>query len=97
VHEFGAALCDEVRGRLLASGRFTSAMSRRSTEPASCIDLAERETAYFFYVLEQFRDAAVGRILFVVPASYPTKSRRSCGEEEIELLLEERSSSSPNS
>src|SRR5216117_3554820 len=89
MHEFGTALRDEVRAVLLLQTLHVGDVAEEHRALPARIDLARARNGVFLDVLEQFRDAAVGRIFFVVR---PVPSENLVGlaaEEEIELLLEE--------
>src|SRR5688572_16309835 len=72
-----------------ARKRFTSAMSRSSTEPCQLVSTSPQRETTFLNLLEQPGDAAVGTSFVVVG---PVRCENLIGlapEQEIELLLEE--------
>src|SRR5688572_31419908 len=70
--------------------RFTSAMSRRSTEPCQLVSTPpERETAYFLISLKSFRDAAMRSVFVVVRPIRRENLVGLAAEQEIEFLTEE--------
>src|SRR5947199_3692037 len=89
MHELGTALRDEVRTVLLLQTLHVGDVSEEHRAPPARIDLARARNRVLFDLVEQFRDAAVGRIFVVVR---PVRCERLVGlaaEEEIELLLKE--------
>src|SRR6266849_5396492 len=89
MHEFGTALRDEVSAVLLLQTLHVGDVAEEHRALPARIDLARARNGVFLDVLEQFRDAAVGRIFVVVR---PVRGENLVGlaaEEEIELLLED--------
>src|SRR5205814_1972211 len=89
VHELGTALRDEVRAVLLLQTLHVGDVAEEHRAPPARIDLARARNRVLLDLVEQFRDAAVGRIFVIV---WPVRGENLVGlaaEEEIELLLED--------
>src|SRR4029453_6595053 len=70
--------------------RFTSAMSRRSTEPCQLVSTPpERETAYFLISLKSFAMPPWGGVFVVVRPIGRENLVGLAAEQEIEMLAEE--------
>src|SRR6267378_4675421 len=89
MHEFGTALRYEVRAILLLQTLHVGDVAEEHRALPARIDLARARNRVLLDLVEQFRDAAVGRI-FVVVRPVPGENLVGlAAEEEIELLLEE--------